>query len=97
MSESQTPIRRGLVLHALHAQYPMALTQGALDRQVSVFYAGDSKAQARDLAYLAERELLRREQTEVGGQVVVAFRITAKGVDIVERLVTDPGVEIASA
>lgn len=95
MSETQTPLRRGLVLLALKAQYPLPLTQTALDRQLGLFYAADPRALTRDLAYLSERGFLRRDSHEVGGSVFATLCLTASGVDIVERITKDPGIEIA--
>lgn len=97
MSETQTPLRRGLVLLALKAQYPLPLTRVALDRQLGPFYATDPRDLARDLAYLAERGFLRRDSHEVGGLTFATICLTAAGVDVVERIVKDPGVEIASS
>lgn len=96
--ESQAPVRRGIVLHALLGQYPLALTQVALERQVAPFYkAADGRALSRDLAYLEEKQFLRHESHEVGGRVFNTFILTPAGVDIVERVAVDAGVEIAQA
>lgn len=91
----QSPIQRGLVLHALYEQYPMSLTTVALERRVEVFYRADPRALARDLAYLEERLLIRSEKHEVGGRTFGTVQITAAGVNVVEGTTTDPGVELS--
>src|SRR5690606_19035136 len=88
MSETQTPLRRGLVLMALHGQYPMPLTNTSLNRAVSAFYAGtEPRAQTRDLAYLKERGLIRSENHEISGRTFQTWTLTAVGVDVVEGVV----------
>lgn len=87
-------LRRGLVLQALHAQYPLPLMQAALDRQLGSFYDGDARAYARDLAYLKEKGLITEDRQQVADRLLVSLRLTSAGVDVVEGTVTDPGVEI---
>jgi hypothetical protein len=83
---------RGLILSALHAQYPYPLTAIALDLQVRPFYAGDNRALVRDLAYLAEKKLIETETSTVGERQVAVTRITAAGIDVLEGTTKDPGV-----
>lgn len=92
---SATPARRGLILHALLAQYPLVLTQATLERQLQPFFTADPQAQRRDLAYLLERGFVERDEHSVGGRTFATWRLTSKGVDLVERVTRDDGVEIA--
>lgn len=92
-------LRRGLILHALHAQSPMALMRPALDRQVGVFYIGDDRQLSRDLLYLEQKGALTRRMAEVtvhhAAHQVEALTITPTGTDLVEGTTTDPGIEFA--
>lgn len=92
-----TRLRRGLILQALHSQYPYALTSPALGRQVGMFYMGDERGLTRDLAYLEERQLLGREEAAVGAIRVVTYKLTAGGLLVVEGVAADAGVEIVPA
>lgn len=93
----EAPLRRGLVLLALHAQYPMALMEAALERQVMPFYGNDRRALGRDLAYLDDKGLLQATEQAVGGRTLRSFTITVDGVDVVDGTVQVPGVTIAAA
>lgn len=95
MSAEQSRVRRGLVLMALNAQYPLGLAEAALELQVGPFYAGDQRALVRDLAYLEDSGYLARKSVKVARQSVRSFEITPKGIDVVECSVTDPGVVIS--
>lgn len=91
----ETRLRRGLILHALHAQFPLRLSAASLQRQVGPFYQGEAKALERDLAYLEQKGALELHSDEVGGLTVRAFSITPAGIDLVERTTTDPGITFA--
>lgn len=91
----ESRLRRGLVLQALHAQYPYPLTEAALSRQISVIYLGDERARARDVAYLEEKGFLQVERATVGAVTLRTFKITTAGVDVVEGSTKDAGVELA--
>lgn len=87
-------IRRGLLVLALYDQYPHKLTEASLERQVGTFYAGDSRALARDLNYLEELGFIRRESETIGRRTIQAFELTASGVDLAEGTTAHAGVEI---
>jgi len=89
---NETRLRRGLILHALHAQYPMALTKSSLEKQVGPFYEGDQRALNRDLAYLEESRFLEDRSSDIADRTIHAYRITPAGVNLVEGATKDPGV-----
>jgi hypothetical protein len=86
-------LRRGMILLALHAQYPHALTQAMLERAVGPFYE-QLRGFSVDLAYLQEKGLCTSESTMVGLKVFVSYRITTKGIDLVDGAVEEPGIQI---
>ena len=86
-------LRRGLVLATLAANYPHQVADGLLYRQVKSYYPSDAPQFGRDVAYLAERGYLDATEDRVRGSVVKSYRITAAGIDLVERTSNDPGVE----
>lgn len=92
-------LRRGMVLHALHVQYPLSLAQAALERQIAPHYMFDrlAKESTRDLAYLREKGLIAREEQKIGEAVIVTWRITPAGIDLVEGVATDPAIDVGSA
>lgn len=92
---NDTRLRRGFILHALHANYPHPLARPSLERTVSPFYQNDARALERDLAYLEEKKLIERKGAEIGNRVVHSFAIEPAGIDIVEGSTADPGIEIA--
>lgn len=89
---NETRLRRGLILHALHAQFPMALTKSSTEKQVGPFYGGDTRSLARDLAYLEESGFLEDRSSEIGDRTVHAYKITPAGMNLVEGATKDPGV-----
>ncbi|MCA9640129.1 MAG: hypothetical protein KC492_05515 [Myxococcales bacterium] len=95
MTGNEVQLRRGLLLLALHEQYPYPLTETALQRQVGAFYAAEPKAMARDLHYLADKGYLARVEATIAGRQVRSFQATPQGVDVAEGSVVDPGVEIS--
>lgn len=96
MADKLIPTRRGVVLRALSANYPHPLAQVSLDLQIRAVYLGPDGAAAarRDLAYLVERGLIRREEDQVGGAKLITWYLTADGLNVVEGVAKDPGVEI---
>ena len=91
------PLRRGVVLLALHAQFPLALARPALDRQVGPFYAMDPLQLHRDLAYLEQKGLLTQKKGTVGNHRIEIITLTPDGADVVEGATAIPGVEFARA
>ena len=91
--------RRGVLLRTLAANYPHPLADLAFGLQTRVLYLGPAEKadqeRPRDLAYLVERGLIRREESKVGAAVIVTWYLTAEGLFVVEGATTDPGVEIA--
>lgn len=87
-------LRRGILLLALHAQFPLALTRPALDRQVGPFYAHDPVQLVRDLAYLEQKGFLVQKRARIGQHVIETATLTPAGVDVVEGTTSDPGIEI---
>jgi hypothetical protein len=94
MSLDQLRERRGLILHSLHAQYPMRLMRTALDRNVMPFYAGEAGQFDRDVEYLRDKGYLDVEEQTLAGRSISAFKITPAGVDLVEGSTKDPGIII---
>lgn len=94
-------LRRGLVLFALEANYPLALLGRALEERVLPFYGGASAASgqafARDLEYLAEKRLIDRTEAELDGRRLVSWRLTASGLDVVTGVSQVPGITIERA
>ena len=88
--------RRGLILHALHANYPNPVTRGAIDRQVMPFYTS-VKELDRDIEYLADKGFLEKRETEIGERKIRNYEITPAGVDLVDGSTQDPGVHFARA
>lgn len=94
MSTSLAPMRRGVQLLALQAQYPGKLARAVLTQQLSAFIE-DPKDLDRDCAYLSDKGYATWavEHFE-GGASVLMGRITAAGIDLIDGVSTDPGVHI---
>lgn len=71
---AQAPNRRGLILMALDAQYPGGLTYTSIEQQVGPFLLGEPHALDRDLAYLLEAELIKKEDVPVPTQDLLGYR-----------------------
>lgn len=92
------PIRRGLLLLALHAQYPNALLRASLDGLVGAAWFGDTEAWARDAAYLQRQGLVLVDEAPLpGGRTLETWALTEAGFGLVEGAATDPAVQIARA
>lgn len=89
--------RRGLILHALHANFPLRTMRAAIERAVMPFYVGEAAQFARDIEYLRAKGYLDVHQEHVGRSAVEAYSISPAGVDLVERTTADPGVFIQGA
>lgn len=87
------PMQRGVILHALHAQYPLVLLERALRQQVGELVA-DERVFTRILAYLDDKKLIELVDREIGGVRVRAYRLTADGVDVVERRRAEAGITV---
>ena len=90
-------LRRGLILLVLLEQYPHQLARSILERHMEPAYHGQEVDREffRDLAYLEDSGYIERSQSRFGGRSVESFKITPKGIDVAERSVEDPGVELA--
>ncbi len=97
VAAEESRLRRGVVLLALHAQYPLTLAERALELQVRAFYVGTSADRnlARDLAYLEESGRILRNEDEIDGVPIRTWKLTPAGVRLAEGTETDPGVEIS--
>ena len=91
---TEAQLRRGLLLLALHDQYPHPLMEAALVRATAALYAAEPKDRARDLAYLAEQGLLTADESTLANRVLRTFRLTAAGLDVVDGATVDPGVAL---
>jgi hypothetical protein len=89
-------LRRGILLQALHAQYPYALTRAMLEKAVCALYPA-LKGMDADIEYLREKGLLTSEETTVAARVYRSYKLTAAGVDVVEGSTTLPGISIERA
>ncbi len=86
-------LQRGLVLHALQAQYPHPLTQVSLERQVQhLVQAGGELDQVT--SYLVEKGLVEARSEKIGRISVTTYRLTADGVDVADGSVALPGVDM---
>ncbi len=92
IDQEQIRLRRGLVLLALEANFPNALTRDALTRAVPVFT--DGRDLDRDGAYLQGKGYIDHTSSDIGGRTYHSYRILPAGVDLVEASTTDPGVRI---
>ncbi len=91
----QTQYRRGLILHTLEAAYPQPLARRVLERTMSPAYAGEpSTALQRDVAYLVDRGLVVESTVSIDDLQIPQLRITPDGIDIVQRVRTEPGVRL---
>lgn len=88
--------RRGLILLALHEQFPQQLTWRALLGRVRLAYLTDDvdREVSRDLAYLVAKDLVEEESAEVGRRKILAYRLTPTGVDVAEGTRQEPGITI---
>lgn len=93
MSANQRTIQRGLVLLALEAQYPQALMQKALDRQLGKLFES-TEALDRELAYLKDKGLISAVSQELAGRTLTSWSITTAGIDLVEGTTSDPAIHI---
>lgn len=84
--------RRGLILHACHAQYPGRLMFAAIERHVMPFYVNEGGQFTRDLEYLKDSAFLSEETAEVAGRSYTSYKITPAGINLVEGTRTDPGI-----
>lgn len=89
-------LHRGLVLQALHAQYPLALTEVALERQVAAIIGGGAVLE-RTIAYLVEKGLVERNSVQLGQRRLSAVKLRVSGVDLVEGTTTDPAIDLSLA
>lgn len=86
-------LQRGLVLHALQAQYPHPLTQVSLERQVAhLIQAGGELDQV--MGYLVEKGLVKAQAEKIGRHSVTTYRLTADGVDVADGSVQLAGVDM---
>lgn len=85
-------LHRGLVMHALQAQYPLPLTQTTLERQVAHFIAAE--ALPAIVHYLAELGLMEVHTERVGTIQVTTYRLTAQGYDVADGSVASPGIDM---
>lgn len=92
--DEMTRLRRGLVLHTLYKQYPLALADAALEASVLPAFHDDRTAYLRDRAYLADLGLIVQDGMKVAGRRLETWKLTAAGVDVVEGSTTLPGVNI---
>ncbi|MCK6521847.1 hypothetical protein L6R49_10450 [Myxococcota bacterium] len=90
---ADTKMRRGLLLSALAAQYPSGLVERFITQQLAPMYGGEPRGLPQDLAYLAERKLIRRDETTALGMTIVTYTCTADGVCVNEGSAKDPGVQ----
>lgn len=91
-------IRRGLILLALHMNYPHPVRDASLSTQLRPAYFGADgpRAYTQDLIWLERKKYLIRAQDDVQGRVYVTYTITEDGVLIADRSVRDPGVQIGA-
>ena len=94
--DTEAPWRRGMVLLALHSQYPLALRTAALEGRLAGVYDDAMRGLPRDLAYLADSAVgaIRRETQTAAGRTYEVITLTAHGVDIVEGVATHAGIQI---
>ncbi|HNC99299.1 MAG TPA: hypothetical protein PKW90_24410 [Myxococcota bacterium] len=92
---ADTRVQRGLILCTMAQQYPLAFAPTALQSAVKPFYL-DAQEYTLDLGYLEEQGLIQKSEMKVQGMAVRAIKLTAKGMDVVRKVTTDPGVEMAS-
>lgn len=93
VSNEQRPVQRGIILLALEAQYPQALMEKALDRQVGRLFE-DGAALTRELAYLRDKGLIAATTETVAGRVLTSWTITTSGIDLVEGVSRDAAIHI---
>lgn len=86
-------LQRGLVIHALRAQYPHPLTEVSLERQVSHLVAPGAELTSI-VAYLADKGLVKTTAGQVGSVRVITHQLTADGVDIADGSTTDVGIDL---
>lgn len=92
------PLRRGLILQTLAPQYPVLLLTAALEQRVVEYYPDDARALSRDLAYLEEKKLIQRVQRQIAGGIDASgYKLTADGVDVVEKRVKCVGVTFGAS
>ena len=92
---SDTNARRGMLLQTLRLQYPMALARPSLEKSMEVWYSDFVAEMPADVAYLEEIGAIQVTRTRVLDHQVVMYRLTARGMQLVSKAVTDPLVEIA--
>lgn len=86
-------LQRGLVMHALQAQWPHCLVEMSLTRQVQALIP-DPRDLERALAYLQQRKLVELVEERVGERRIRTFRLTSDGVLVAEGTQADAGVDL---
>ncbi|GER92677.1 hypothetical protein A45J_0395 [hot springs metagenome] len=85
---------RGAILKLLAHQHP-----GTLDDKVLYWLLDDLRYSCSDeeyeshIAYLAEERLMHVERRKTGGVEIRMFKISTKGLNVLDGFITDPGVD----
>ncbi len=92
---------RGSILVAMKMLYPAALEAGQLLRSLLVIFPHlEWEYFRKDLCYLLEKGYIKRLIVEDEGDAALVpwrrryFRLTAAGVEVADRCVQDPAVEV---
>jgi len=88
---------RGYILKVLKLSYPHPLGSNVIDTCLVDAAMSVSPTQLQGhLQYLAERQYLCLKKTtlEITGTVIYLVTLSAKGIDLLEKTISDPGVTI---
>lgn len=88
---------RGHILKVLKLSYPHPLGSNVIDTCLVDVGMPVSPTQLQGhLRYLAERQYLclKKATLEVTGTVIYLVTLSAKGIDLLEKTITDPGVTV---
>lgn len=86
---------RGVILKLLAHQHP-----GPLDSKVLYFLLDDLRYSASEaeyesqLAYLDEKELIKKETRKTSGVEIEMLVITSHGLDLIDGFISDVGVDV---
>lgn len=93
LDAAEARLQRGLVMHALQAQWPHVLVEQSLQRQVQALIP-EPRDLERALAYLQGRKLMELVEERVGERRIRTYRLTADGLLVAEGTSSDAGVDM---